>query len=62
MTTADRRLLRHLATAVTVKLLALLILWGLFFHAHHARDTIEDSAVTRSSHILGIAPRQGEPL
>jgi len=59
MTPDDRRLRRHLATAVTVKLLALLILWWLFFHGQPRHD---DPAATTSDHILGTPPRQGEPL
>ncbi len=60
MTPDDRRLRRHLATAVAVKLLALLILWWLFFHGQH--PTHEDPAAMTSDHILGTPPRQGEPL
>jgi len=60
MTPADRRLLRHLVTAVTVKLFALLLLWWLFFHAPPAAR--EDPAPRTADHILGTPPRQGEPL
>jgi len=60
MPPADRRLLRHLVIAVTLKLFALLLLWWLFFHPHPAAR--EDAATRTADHILGTSPRQGEPL
>jgi len=60
MTPDDRRLRRHLVAAVAMKALALLILWWLFFHGH--RPALDDPATTMSDHILGVPPRQGEPL
>ena len=62
MTLDDRRLLRHLITAVSVKVLVLSILWWVFFHEHHAPRTLEDSAANTSDHILSTPSRQGEPL
>ena len=58
----DRRLLRHLVTAVSVKLLALAMLWWLFFHDPHPTHALEDAAANTSAHILGTPPRPGEPL
>lgn len=62
MSPDDRRLLRHLATAVSVKLLALAVLWVLFFHDAHPPRANEDSAATTSAHVLGTPSRPGEPL
>ena len=62
MTFDDRHLLRHLFTAVAVKVLALSILWWVFFHEHHAPPTLEESAANTSDHILSTPSRQGEPL
>ena len=60
MSPDDRRLRRHLLTAVTVKLVALVVLWWLFFQEQQAPRG--DPAATTSDHILGTSPRQGEPL
>jgi hypothetical protein len=62
MTLDDRRLLRHLVTAVAVKVLALAILWWVFFHDHRPPQALEDSAANASAHILGTSSRPGEPF
>lgn len=53
----DRRLVRHLAWVVVIKLLALIGLWWMFVRDQHVRT----DAATAAQHLAAPAPDQGEP-
>ncbi len=55
MTPPDRRLLRHLVTAVLVKLLVLVALWWTFIR--DAQVTVDTDRI--SQHMGSVAPLQG---
>jgi hypothetical protein len=55
MTVADSRLMRHLVTAVAVKLVLLALLWWFFVRdVHVAVDTAQTAA-----HVSGTSPGPG---
>ena len=55
MNRIDRQLLRHLGTAVAVKLAVLAGLWWVFIHGHAVPVDIEKTA----SHIAGASAPSG---
>lgn len=55
MTPADRRLLRHLGTAVLIKLVVLFALWWMFIR--DVRVTVDTDQV--GQHVGGVATSQG---
>jgi len=59
MSRNDDRLLRHLATAVVVKLVALAVLWTAFVRDNPVPSSVEQSAAQVSSHIAAVTPSHG---
>lgn len=57
MTPTDRRLLRHLVTAVVLKLLVLTVLWWVFIRDAHV--PVDTNRI--SQHMGNVAPLQGSP-
>ena len=55
----DDRLLRHLAAAVVVKLVALAVLWAVFVLHNPVPSSVEQSAAQVSSHIAAVMPSHG---
>lgn len=53
----DSRLLRHLATAVVVKLAVLAALWWLFVHDHR----VPTDAAHTADHVAGGLSQPGAP-